>query len=149
MRCIPALLIVAGFFIAGCSTAAEKAENAEKKVDKAQQDLNKAALDAALADKKAVDVAVWKQFKLETELKITDNETRIAAIKMQIKKSGKKASFLNTNKIDSLEVHNKNFKARLERFDAGQSNWEAFKNEFNRDMNDLGSALKNFAVTYN
>lgn len=144
---IPVFLLMTGLFIAGCSTPAEKAEKAEGKVDDAKQDLNKAQLDAAAADKKAADAAAWNLFKAETELKITNNEARIADIKMQIKKSGKKASLLYSNKIDSLEVHNKNFKARLAGYDSGQTNWESFKNEFSHDMDRLGDALKSFVVT--
>jgi outer membrane murein-binding lipoprotein Lpp len=143
---IPVLLIAGGLFFAGCSTPEEKAEKAENKVDDAKQDLNKAQLDAAAADKKAADVAAWNQFKAETELKIASNETRIADIKLQIKNSGKKASVAYTNKIDSLEMRNKNFKAKLAGYDNGQTNWESFKNEFGSDMDRLGEALKSFVV---
>lgn len=144
---IPAILLMAGMIFTGCTTPAEKAEKAETKVEDAQKDLSNAQMDAAVADKKAADAAAWATFKAETELKIAKNETRIADIKMQIKKSGNKASLANTQKIDTLEMRNKNFKVRLENYDTGKTNWEVFKNEFSRDMDGLGDALKNFTVS--
>lgn len=144
---IPALLVMAGLFFAGCTTPAEKAETAEVKVEDAKKDLTEAQMEAAVASKKATDAAAWKEFKAETELKISKNELRIAEIKAQIKKSGKNVSLSASQKIDTLELHNKNFKARLENYDNGQTNWDFFKNEFSRDMEGLAEALKNFIVS--
>ena len=38
-------------------------------------------------------------------------------------------------------------KAKLDAYEeTGKDNWETFKTEFSRDMNDLGEAFKNFTV---
>jgi hypothetical protein len=49
--------------------------------------------------------------------------------------------------LAELEQKNNELKDKLMEFKEDETTkWKSFKNEFNRDMNDLGSSLKNFTI---
>jgi hypothetical protein len=49
-----------------------------------------------------------------------------------------------------MEARNRNMQQKTKEFNAqGKENWENFKKEFNRDMEELGTALKNLGTTKN
>ena len=49
--------------------------------------------------------------------------------------------------IDDLEQKNINMRKKIEEYqETGKDKWEAFKVEFNHDMDELGTALKNLTV---
>ena len=74
---IAATMLVAGAIFTSCKSPAQKEDAAEAKVEDAQQDLNAASQEVATAEE-------WQTFKSETVLKITDNEIRIAELKVKI-----------------------------------------------------------------
>lgn len=145
VRWLPVAVVL--LVLASCETPADKSKDSAEKVEEAKKELTAAKEEAAATSKKEIAAAEWKTFKAETELKITQNEIRITAIKTQLKESGQKAGKLTLQKIDSLEMRNKNLKAKLENYDSGKTDWEVFKNEFNKDLDGLGEAIKNFGIS--
>lgn len=94
-----------------------------------------------------MESAERQTFKNETDLTIKNNETLIAELKAKMKKAGNKADVTYEKNVDALEQKNTDLKAKLDSYeDKGKSNWESFKSEFNHDMGELGTALKNLAV---
>jgi len=140
-------LLFAGVFFSSCQSSAQKSDTAEAKVMDAKQDLQEAQKDANIAAQKAVDAEEWKVFKADTELKIKDNDTRIAELKAKMKTSGKKLDAAYVESIDVLEQKNKDLKNRMDAYSNNtQSDWNSFKREFNHDMDELGKALKDLTV---
>jgi outer membrane murein-binding lipoprotein Lpp len=138
-----ALMVVATIATAsaltGCGPSTPKEDAAQTKVDEAQQDLNDA--------QRAATAEEWQAFKDETDIKIKENELRIAELKVKMKKSGKAIDAIYEKKIDDLEQQNMDMKARVEAYEqTGKTEWEAFKQEFNHDMDELGNALKDLTV---
>ncbi|MBK7336847.1 MAG: hypothetical protein IPJ00_12050 [Saprospirales bacterium] len=88
----------------------------------------------------------WQAFRNETEARIKVNEARIAELKVKMKKSGKSMDALYADKINALEQKNKDLKTRMDNYEQNKTEWQAFKREFNRDMDELGQALKDFSV---
>jgi hypothetical protein len=131
--------LIAGSIFTGCKPSTPKVEAAQENVQDAKQEL-KDAQQAATAEE-------WKAFKDESEVKISNNEARIAELKIKIKKSGKNLDKLYEQKIDALEQQNKDMKARIDMYENNaHSDWESFKREFNHDMDELGNALKDLTV---
>lgn len=130
----------------GCKSSAQKEEDASDKVQDAQQDLNEMQDKANAESQKAATAEEWKAFKIETEEKISNNEKSIAELKAKIKKSGKTLDTFRENKINKLEQLNRDLKARLDAYEKNQSDWVAFKIEFNNDMDELGRAIKDLMV---
>ena len=88
----------------------------------------------------------WKEFKNDSEIKIRNNEIRIAELKAKMNKPGTTLDPLYEKRIDTLEKKNRDLKARIADYEKSQSDWQTFKREFNHDMDELGQALKDFTV---
>jgi hypothetical protein len=115
-------------------------------VQDAKKDLNEAQKDANAIAQKAATAEEWRIFKSDSELKIKDNEIRIAELTVKMNKPGEIFDELYKKNIANLEQQNKDMKARLEAYEKSQTNWESFKREFNHDMDALGKALKDLTV---
>lgn len=135
---LSATILLAVAIFTSCNTAAEKVDKAEDKSIKADEDYN-SAKEEYLAD--------IENFKIETNAKIEANKQMIADFKVKIATSKKDAQVYYQEQIAILEQKNIAMKQKLDAYEeSGKDNWEAFKTEFSKDMNDLGEAFKNFTV---
>ncbi|MFA5297514.1 MAG: hypothetical protein WC389_04825 [Lutibacter sp.] len=135
---LTASILLTGAIFTSCNTAAEKVDNAKDKSIKADEDFNKAK-EEYLAD--------IENFKKETNAKIEANNQVIAEFKVKAANAKKDTKVYYEEQIAILEQKNIAMKAKLDAYqENGKDNWETFKTEFNKDMNDLGEAFKNFTV---
>ena len=135
-----------GFIATGCQSSSEKLENANEKVAEAREDLQDAKEDANKVAVQVANAEQWKEFRTETEIKIKNNEIRIGELRAKIKKPGTAMDAEYAKRIDTLEQKNKELKDRMDNYETNQSDWEAFKREFNHDMDELGQAMKDLTV---
>ncbi|MFA7273847.1 MAG: hypothetical protein WC044_08255 [Crocinitomicaceae bacterium] len=134
-------IILTSFFIMGllltsCSTPSEKAQNEEDNVTEAQEKLD----DSNENYKKDME-----DFKARTATQIEANEKSIQDFNARIadQKSEAKADY--EKKIAELDSKNSDLKKKMDDFKAdSQSSWESFKTEFGHDMDELGTAFKDF-----
>jgi DNA repair ATPase RecN len=97
-----------------------------------------------LKDAKAELNAEYPTFKSDAEIRIAENETRIAELRAILNKPGKlPLDPLRKKEIDDLEERNAQLKNRLYGYENERTDWINFKNEFNRDMDEMGEAFKN------
>lgn len=116
-----------------CNSTAKKVENAKDDVTQANEDLKKAQEEYS---------AEVEQFRMETYQKITVNEKEIATIKSKNKKNTE-----YEKQVALLEQKNTDLKRKINDYKIDtKENWLSFKTEFNKDMDELGLALKNFSV---
>lgn len=135
---LSAIILLTGAIFISCNTAAEKVDKAEDKSIKADEDFN-IAKEEYLAD--------IETFKKETAVKIEANNQMIADFNVKIATSKKDAKAYYVEQIALLEQKNIAMKVKLDTYEeSGKDNWETFKTEFNKDMNALGEAFKNFTV---
>ena len=135
---IAAFACLAGGILTGCSTSAEKVENAKEDVAVANKDLNKAN-EEYLAD--------LENYRKEAAAKIAANNKSIAEFNARIENKKEVAEADYKKKVAELEQKNTDIKKRLDDYKAdGKTNWEAFKLEFSRDMEELGKAFKDLTV---
>jgi len=139
-------VLVAGSIFTSCKSPSQKEDAAQANVEDAQQDLNAAQDKADAANLKVATAEEWTAFKNESEIKIRDNEVRIAELKVKMKKPGKVFDSMYEKRIESLEQQNRDLQARMDAYEKSQSDWETFKSEFNHDMDELGKALKDLTV---
>ena len=138
-------LMITNILISGCQSAkSEKTDN--EKAGEVKTEMNETTTDGNLAQENAAKAEEWKAFKTETEIKIRDNNTLIAATRVKMKKSGQVMDALYEKRIDDLEAKNKSMQNRLDAYDANHSDWNKFKTEFNHDMDELGKSLKDLTV---
>jgi molybdopterin converting factor small subunit len=119
-------------------------EDAQTAVGEAKDDLKDAKQDASKQAEMDARDKEWKTFKQESELKIKDNETRIAELRAKIKESGKDIDAAYEKNINALDQKSKNLRNKIETYayDNNMNSWDAFKREFNRDMDEIGKAFK-------
>ncbi|MFN3916155.1 MAG: hypothetical protein ACK4K0_00310 [Flavobacteriales bacterium] len=139
--------------VASCSSPAQNAENnvtearenqsrdqQEENRNRTQQEQDRNRIQQEYAD----DVS---QFRLETDRKILANEKEISDINEKIKKNKSDQRAEYEKQVAVLEQKNKDQKKKLNDYKTDSNeDWESFKIEFNKDMDELGLALKNFAI---
>jgi len=133
---LAAFTFMTGAILTSCNTSAEKVENAEKKVMEANQDLDNANIEY-LAD--------VEKYRKETEEKIAANNKSITEFKARIALEKKDAQVAYSQKVTVLEQKNSDLKKKMDVFKAeSKEQWENFKVEFSKDMDELGTAFGNF-----
>ncbi len=84
---------------------------------------------------------------MEAELKISENDEKIAALKEKSWNEKKDTEQKYEEKVAALQQKNDNLKKKIKESDATKtSKWSLFKREFNHDMDDLGRAIKDLGV---
>jgi hypothetical protein len=132
--------------LTGCQTSTKKEEVAKDKVADAREDMQDAAEELMVAKKEAT-AEEWKQFKAETNVRITENESQIAELKVKMKNTGNSIDAMYAKKIDELEQKNKEIKIKVASYKNDTSDdWESFKQEYNHDMDQLNQALNDMTV---
>jgi hypothetical protein len=131
--------ICVGLF--GCNTPTQKIENAQEKVEAANNELNE-------ANKEYLEDI--EKFRKKSADKIAENERSITefnerrALEKQVAKDDYK------KKIALLEHQNSDMKKKMDDYKAeGKEKWSAFKAEFSRDMDELGQGFKDLTVKNN
>ncbi len=136
---IAALAFATTATFTGCTTPAEKVENAEENVEQANE---------ALAKAKQEYLADLESFKKQTENQTITNEQMIAELKARVANEKMEARAAFNKRISELEQKNLEMKKKISNYkDDSLDSWESFKAEFSRDMDELGKALKDFFVT--
>lgn len=131
----------AAILFGGCTSTTEKeraANEANEKLIEAKKDLDEA---------KRVYNEKLAAFKIESDNRIAENEKDIATLKEEIKKKSKTVREELDAKLAALELKNQLMKEKVRDYkDESAEQWEAFKIEFNRDMDNLGKALKDLTT---
>ena len=119
-------------------------ESKQQKVENAQQEVN--AAEDNLKTTQAELNAEYPAFKTDAELQIAANDQRIAELKVILNKPGK-LPFDEKRKMRIAELEEKNaqLRSRLYGYEKERSDWEAFKREYNSDMQGLNAAFKDLS----
>ena len=137
-------IIMAGICITSCNSPAKK--DANENVQEDHRNLSES--ETKFHVHKIATAEEWVVFKKEQELKIKENELRIAELREKIAKpeTGQKIDSTFQEKIVRLEQKNEILKAMIKSYESNQTDWESFKREFNHDMEELGKAFKDFTI---
>jgi len=137
---------VIGMFLAlallsSCMSNDQKKEDARNKTQTALENLNTAQNNENKVAQKVATEEELKTFKLESELKIKNNEVSITKLKLKMNKPGSALDEVYARRIDSLQLKNHNLKTRMGNYEKIHTDWGKFKSDFNRDLNQLGKTL--------
>jgi len=126
--------LIIGTMATSCNSSSEKVKDAAVKVDDATEELKSAKEDFNYE---------YNKFKVESEQRMLDNEFKIAELKANKVKLKKEVKEEYDKTIAVLEEKNSSMRTKLNEYkEEGKDKWESFKREFNHDMDELGSALK-------
>lgn len=140
------IVFAVGLVISSCNSPSNKAAKANENVEEAKDELNEAKAEAELQQQKAATAEEWKAFKSDSEVKIKENETRIAEIKAKMMKPGKALDSMYQKRINALEEKNNNLRIKVNTYETNQSDWESFKREYNHDMDEIGNGFKDLTI---
>lgn len=119
----------------GCQSSSKKVENAQENVVKANEELNQALKDSI------------QQYRIATQEKLIANEKQLAEYKAKIAIQKKENKAKYEEELAKLVQKNNDLKIKLENYnEENEVKWEAFKTEFNHDMDELGKAFKDLTV---
>lgn len=131
-----AIVVITSLLI-GCQDTKTNTEIAEDNLIEAQQDLNNLKEDSQEDAQKLATEAEYEIFKAETEVKVQANKVRIAELRVN-------KNTADLELINDLEARNSELDERLKSYETYKTDWQKFKEEFNRDMNELGTSFQNF-----
>ena len=141
------LFIVVALF-SSCKSTDQKKEDAQNKTLNALENLNEAQKNENALEQKAATEEELKTFRLESDLKIKNNEVSIAKLKLKINKPGSALDEVYARRIDSLELKNQNLKTRMGNYEKTHTDWGKFKSEFNQDLDDLGKSITSLRIVH-
>ena len=123
--------------LAGTSCSQSKKEEAENNIEQAQTDINNKI--EGMDDEW---IRERDEFNADVRARIEKNKEDIAELKAEAKMKKEKVKKEYEAEVDRLEKRNEELRAKLDN-DRSQAkeNWQAFKEEFNHDMNELGTAI--------
>jgi F0F1-type ATP synthase membrane subunit b/b' len=128
------VVFLTGASLTSCNNSAEKVEKAEENVQEANQDLAKAQ-NEYMED--------MENYRREMTVKFDENDKNIRDFNDRIVNEKKDAKGEYKKRLTELEEKNNEMRRRMTDYKAdGKDNWESFKAEFNRDMEELGQAFK-------
>lgn len=138
MLILAGVVITTGALLVSCNTPAEKVQNAREDVTAA-----KVALDKAQQEY----MEDLTNYRKATAEKIAENEKIAADFRVKIVNEKKDAKAAYEAKLAELEKKNTELKNKIDSYQSSnKDSWQAFKVEFNRDMDELGIAFKNLTV---
>jgi len=144
-----AAVIIATALFCGCMSNDQKKEDASNRTQVAQENLNAARNNETKVAQNVATEEELKTFRLESELKIKNNEVSIAKLKLKMNKPGSALDEVYARRIDSLQIKNQNLKTRIGNYEKIHTDWNKFKRDFNRDLNELGKTLNGLTDAHN
>jgi len=130
---------IAGIVMISCKPATKEEKESQEKVE-----IAKDSLDVA---KQVASDQEWKAFRNSGDSIIRINDLRIAGLKLKIKETGDAVDTKYQENIEILEQKNKDLKVKMNVYKNDvNSDWKSFKREFKHDTDEIGKALKDFAV---
>jgi len=119
-------------------TARENLQEAQIEVVDAKWDVKEARMDT---------ISEYQNFRNECEVRIKENKKSIADLRLKASDVEEKDRTVYQENVNKLEQKNFDLNRELADYkDEGLVKWVSFKREFNHDMDELGKALKDFAV---
>jgi len=148
------IVFMAGAVLTSCGQASKQdATTVKQDVKELSKDLKQGAKDTSEEIKTNV-TSNWQKFKTSSETVIDNTEHNIKALREKIALANKKEQEKLTKELDQLEQKNKELKEKLAQrakaFKDGVISFNAttvanelkFEREFDHDMSELGTALK-------
>lgn len=138
---ITVLASVVGFAVVSCNYSPKEKEDdlndAKTEVINAKADLAQAKYDS---------IKDYTTYKESITKKLVENEKVITELKSKINSSDKATNDLYWQQLDKLEKRNAELKHKIEDYKQGpQQQWELFKVDFNKNIDDLGKSISNMA----
>lgn len=90
------------------------------------------------------DTSGYHKFRMRAQEQIRENEQKISELKKKAKEGKQEAVDKFNKRVAELEEKNTELRTRIDNYDTNkkEQKWEVFRREFDRDMKELGQALR-------
>ena len=145
------LSLVAVAFIAG-TTLTTFGQVPDKQAGKARENLKEEKKDVVVAKEdlkvaKNDSISEYQKLSKESAIKLKSNEKSIADLRTAITTKNSKDQVADQKKLSLLEVKNNSLRKELTDYKVeGTTKFNAFKTEYNKDLDQLAKELKDFKV---
>ena len=129
------IMLTGSVSLLSCNNTADTTDNDDKKDTVIIEDKDNTV------NERVATAEEWAEFKREAEEKIDANEKRIAELREKRKKAGKVMDKVYEERIEALQERNRNLRLKITNYETNKTDWDKFKEEFNRDMDELGKAI--------
>ena len=137
---------IAGTIFTGCISPSQKLEIAEENVIDAKKEVLDTQSDLNQANQ--YSITEYHQFKTEFENRITKNEKSIEEQIAKIANTNDENKVYYETKLAELQKRNSDLKIKLDDHKEGETEqWQTFMSEFKHDIDELGKAFADFAVS--
>ena len=130
------MFLTASTTLISCSTPAKKTDTSKSTVLESAPDVTQSQADLKQQKPKPVTAEEWKAFKISSETKIKENDSRITSLKGSMVKDS-----INQKKVTEFEQKNNILRSKLIAYENDQTDWEAFKRTFSHDLDELANSL--------
>lgn len=140
---IATLVISALLMSTGCDSSAKKVADAQEKVNDAKENVSDAEYDLYIA--KHDSTADYRTFKRESEDRIAKLDKKIAELKLKISKEKRNQKSESLKLLNDLELKTAQLKKELIEYVEDKNNdWIGFRDNFNKNLDELGISISNF-----
>ncbi len=93
---------------------------------------------------KVDSISDYQKFKIDAEMRITENQINISMLKTRKPNETKEVREKYDQKVLAFEKKNEELKSKIRKSgDTNTTRWTSFKHEFNHDMEELSIAISN------
>jgi hypothetical protein len=143
---LAATALITVTILTSCNSSSRKIDNAEDKLQNAKEAVIDAKTDLNLAVQDSI--TEFQQFKTESQNQIIANEKSIAGLKLSFADASQDNKILYEKKLIELEEKNSELKIKLAEYQQEDTDqWQLFKSEFKRDLDELGKAFADFTIS--
>jgi hypothetical protein len=130
--------------VSSCASTDAKTENDEEIIQ--DEKTNLAAVTQELNQARVDSVNEYILFKKESEIKLKENDMKIANLKEKMKANKKAIQLKYQKKVDELNEKNLKLQEEIKNYkESDKSKWNTFKLEFNHKMDELGKSISTAA----
>jgi septal ring factor EnvC (AmiA/AmiB activator) len=127
---LKAVTLIAGVVLIGCNSSTQKKGNTE--------DVTIVATEDYLAD--------LEKYREEATTKTNAHQKSLAVFNSRIAEDKEEATEEYKEEIAKLDKKNSDLRKKMDDYKSdGKEKWESFKSEFNYDMDELSTAIKDLA----
>ncbi len=139
------VLLILIYFTFGCTPKSERNKKAadenvtksRENVDVANENLRQAKLDSA---------AEYQSFRTQMELKLKENDQKIAELKAKAKSEKRDLDAAYAADLENLEKKNRELQSRVVTYKTSYADkWSSFKESFNQEMDEIGKSISRMA----
>ncbi len=136
-------------FLFACNNPKKNEKETEEHAKERQTEIKEVKKEYKADSITLVNEAEWTMYKTAAEIRIKANTVRIKELKKILDKHGKTADVASEQYLSDLEKKNENLQKRIDEFKREGTDWARFKSEFDRDLNQVQTSLKDFKMKGN